>query len=223
MWTPRFRSIPAVPFLALFLIACAHPAPVGGPDDSHRHFDDAEAWAARFEDPRRDQWQKPDDVIKLLALQPDAVVADLGSATGYFAIRIARTVPEGKVYGVDIESSMVDYLKKRAEREELLNLTAVLGRPEDPMLPEPVDLVMVVDTYHHIGARPTYFKKLLAAMRPQGRLVIIDFSLNSSMGPPSSAKVDVPQVLAELETAGWKLAQRHDLLPEQYFLVFTAS
>ncbi len=116
----------------------------------HR-FEKAEEWAPRFEDPERDAWQKPDEVIAALALPPDAKVADLGSATGYFAVRLARAVPKGHVYGVDIEPDMARYLTERARHEGLNNLTAVVGEPADPKLPEPVDLVLVVDTYHHIS------------------------------------------------------------------------
>ena len=94
---------------------------------SHRSFDDADEWARRFEDPKRDAWQRPDEVIRLLALAPDAKVADIGSATGYFPVRVAKVVPRGHVYGVDIESSMVEYLARRAQREGLSNITTLLG------------------------------------------------------------------------------------------------
>jgi len=211
--------------LGLLLGACAHQsAPMGdGPDAHHHRFDDAADWAKRFEDPKRDAWQKPDEVLRLLALSPDAKVADIGSATGYFPVRVAQQVPRGHVYGVDVESTMVEYLNARAEREGRSNLTSLLGAPDDAKLPELVDLVMVVDTYHHIEARPVYFKKLLASVKPSGRLVIIDFTKASSMGPPSAAKLEPAQVEAELAAAGWSLVATHDVLPEQYFLVFSRS
>lgn len=211
-----------VPLTVVF-VACAHEAPMMNEHGSHRSFDDADAWARYFEDPKRDEWQRPDDVIKRLGLAPDAKVADIGAATGYFPVRVAHAVPQGHVYGVDIESSMTEFLAKRAEREGLSNLTAILGAPDDPKLPEPVDLVMVVDTYHHIGSRLAYFKKLTEKVKPSGRLVIIDFTKRSSMGPPSSAKVDSDQVIEELRAAGWVFSASHDVLPEQYFLVFGRS
>ena len=94
------------------------------------------ALGARFDDPRRDEWQKPHEVIQALALKPDAVVADIGSGTGYFAVRLANMVPKGRVYGVDIEPDMVKYLAERAKREKRGNVTAVAGVPDDPKLPE---------------------------------------------------------------------------------------
>jgi SAM-dependent methyltransferase len=195
----------------------------GGSDmhDVHHRFDHAEEWAKRFEDPSRDAWQKPDDVIAMMALQPDDVVADIGAATGYFPVRVAKRVPQGKVYGVDIEPDMVRYLNERAAREGLPNLVAVLGAPDDPKLPEPVDVVIVVDTYHHIEGRTAYFTRLAPHVKPGGRLVIVDFKPGDlAVGPPPAMKIAAGDVVNELAAAGWKLAKRDDaLLPYQYVLV----
>ncbi|AKJ08207.1 Methyltransferase type 11 [Archangium gephyra] len=133
----------------------------------HR-FENAEEWAKRFEEPERDAWQKPDEVVKALSLPADAKVADIGAGTGYFAVRLARAVPQGRVYGVDIEPDMVRYMGERAKRENLGNLEAVLGEPGDAKLPEPVDVALVVDTYHHIGDRVVYLKRLGEKLRPGG-------------------------------------------------------
>ncbi|WP_224244931.1 class I SAM-dependent methyltransferase [Hyalangium gracile] len=188
----------------------------------HR-FDNAAEWAKRFEDPERDVWQKPDEVIAALALPPDAKVADIGSATGYFAVRLARAVPKGRVYGVDIEPDMARYLGERARSEGLSHLTAVLGAPADPKIPEPVDLVLVVNTYHHIADRPAYFQRVLGSLTPKGRLAIIDFRLGQPMGPPEQHRLSPEQVRQELEAAGYRFAQEHGFLPNQYFLVFTRA
>lgn len=188
----------------------------------HR-FEDADAWARRFEDPARDAWQKPDEVIAALALPQEAKVADLGSATGYFAVRLARAVPEGRVYGVDIEPDMTRYLTERAQREGLGNLTAVLGEPADPKLPEPVDLVLVVNTYHHIQERPAYFRQLHGSLTPSGRVAIVDFRKGQPMGPPEQHRLTPEQVRQELEAAGYKLAEDIGFLPNQYFLIFTRA
>lgn len=185
----------------------------------HR-FEDAAQWAKRFEDPGRDAWQKPDEVIAALKLPADAVVADIGAATGYFPVRLAKALPKGKVYGADIEQSMVDYLAQRAKTEGLGNLQAILCAPDDPRLPEPVDLVLVVNTYHHIGERPAYFKRLLDKLKPGGRLAIIDFRKGQPMGPPEEHRIDAAQVKSELESAGYALAADHTFLPNQHFLVF---
>jgi hypothetical protein len=83
----------------------------------HGHFDDAGRWAQVFDDPERDAWQKPDEVLRALALAPDAAVADVGSGTGYFAVRFARALPKGRVYGADLSHDMVHYLNQRAAKE----------------------------------------------------------------------------------------------------------
>jgi predicted methyltransferase len=185
----------------------------------HR-FENAEAWATRFEAADRDAWQKPAEVISALALAPEAVVADIGAATGYFPVRLARALPQGRVYGVDLEASMVEYLAARAKKEGLANLQAVLCTADDPKLPEPVDLALVVNTYHHIDARPAYFARLLERLKPGGRVAIIDFRKGQPMGPPEAHRIDADQVKQEFASAGYALAQEHTFLPNQHFLVF---
>jgi SAM-dependent methyltransferase len=124
----------------------------GGHSDRgyHRSFDQAEKWAKEFDDPSRDAWQKPNEVLDALHLDRTARVADLGAGTGYFSARIARLIPEGKLFAVDIEPDMLRFLGERAQREHLSVLMPVLASAGSPNLPEPVDLVLVVDTYHHI-------------------------------------------------------------------------
>jgi SAM-dependent methyltransferase len=120
-------------------------------DRGYQHsFGHAEIWAKEFDDPARDAWQKPDEVLDMLHLEPTARVADLGAGTGYFSVRIAKRIPEGKLFAVDIEPDMLRYLGDRAHHEHLHMLVPVLASAETPNLPEPVDLVLVVDTYHHI-------------------------------------------------------------------------
>ena len=107
---------------------------------THQHsFGDAGKWAHVFDDPKRDAWQKPHEVIQALALKPDAVVADIGSGTGYFAVRLANMVPKGRVYGVDVEPEMVKYLGERARREKRSNVVALAGASDDPRLPETLE------------------------------------------------------------------------------------
>ena len=188
---------------------------------THQHsFSGAEHWARVFDDPERDAWQKPHQVIEALALKPDAVAADIGSGTGYFAVRLAHFVPQGRVYAVDIEPDMVQYLADRARREGLDNLAAVTGAPDDARLPRKVDLVLMVDTYHHIARREDYFRKLAQSLKPRGRVAIIDFNAQSAMGPPPGARIAKTRVLVEMERAGYRLVGEHDFLPNQYFLVF---
>ena len=208
--------------IALFVCGFIGGLAVAQTPPTHQHsFGNAEKWAHVFDDPKRDAWQKPHEVIQALALKPDAVVADIGSGTGYFAVRFANMVPKGRVYGVDVEPDMVKYLGERARREKRTNLVAVAGAPDDPRLPEKADLVLLVDVYHHIEERERYFRRLQGSLKPGGRVAIIDFRLDSPEGPPRAARVAPEQVKAELKAAGYALAAEHRFLPNQYFLVFT--
>jgi len=191
---------------------------------AHDHsFGGAQEWAKVFDDPKRDAWQKPHEVIGALALKPDAVVADIGSGTGYFSVRFAHMVPKGRVYGVDTEPDMVKYLAERAKREGLGNVTAVAATPGDPRLPEKADLIILVDVFHHVENRERYFSKLRDSLKPGGRVAVIDFRMESPEGPPKAARIAPAQVKAELKRAGYALDREHGFLPNQYFLVFRPS
>jgi len=207
--------------LLLAAAAClAGPAAAQSPPHAQHRFDDAERWAHVFDDPKRDAWQKPHEVIQALALKPDAVVADIGAGTGYFAARLATMVPQGRVYAVDLEPDMVEHLARRAKREKRDNLIAVQATAQDARLPEKADVIVLVDVYHHIDQRDRYFSGLRASLKPGGRLAIIDFRIDSPAGPPKSARIAPDRVAAELKAAGYSLTQEHDFLPRQYFLVF---
>ena len=208
-------------FIALsYALLSAAPATAQSHQTHQHSFGGAEKWAQEFDDPKRDAWQKPHEVIQALALKPDAVIADIGSGTGYFSVRLAHMVPKGRVYGVDIEPDMVKYLAERAKRDGLENLVAVTGAPGDPLLPEKVDLILIVDTFHHIEDRDRYFRRLHDSLKPGGRIAIIDFRMDSPEGPPKSARSTPDGIKAELNRAGYALVQEHTFLPEQYFLIF---
>lgn len=188
-------------------------------DATARHsFNDAEAWADRFEDPARDSWQLPDSVVATLAVRDDMVIADIGSATGYFPTRFALACPNGYVIGADIEAEMVWFLNERSRRDEVPNLVSVLAAPDDPHLPMRVDLVFLCNTYHHIDGRVDYFTRLKEQLRPHGRVAVVDFRPSSHRGPPHKLAPDA--IESEMSEAGYVLVESHDFLPDQYFLVF---
>src|SRR5687767_10149821 len=211
------RFLLVLPLLAAISAAAQTP-------HTHQHrFSDAEKWAHVFDDPERDAWQKPHQVIQALALKPDAAVADIGAGTGYFAARLANMLPRGTVYAVDVEPDMVRYLGERAKREGLANLRPIAARPDDARLPAKVDLVLMVDVYHHVEDRISYFRKLADSLAPGARIAVIDFRLDARRGPPAAARVAPERVKAELAQAGYALAAEHTFLPEQYFLVFARA
>lgn len=210
--------------IALVIAACAvvlsGTATAQTPHTHQHRFSDAEKWSKIFDDPERDAWQKPHEVIQVLALKPDAIVADIGAGTGYFSVRFAHMLPQGRVYGVDTEPAMVKHLAERALRAGLKNVTAVAARSGDPRLPEKADLIVLVDTYHHVEGRERYFRNLQKALKPGGRVAVIDFRMDSPVGPPKRTRVAPDTVKAELQRAGYALSQEHGFLPNQYFLVF---
>jgi ubiquinone/menaquinone biosynthesis C-methylase UbiE len=191
-------------------------------DHMEHHFDPKES-AKNFDDPARDAWQMPDHVIAALGLKGGQSVADIGSGTGYFTIRLAKSSTAPKVYASDIEPAMVSYVRERAAKEGLKNVMAVQAAAETPNLPEPVDLVLIVDTYHHIGNREAYFRKLAKSLKPGGRVAIIDFKLDSPEGPPREFRFPPDKFRAEMAAAGYKLAAQHDFLPRQQFLIFQVA
>jgi SAM-dependent methyltransferase len=188
----------------------------------HHSFSNAETWAKEFDDPARDAWQKPDEILDALQLARTAYVADIGAGTGYFSVRIAKRVPDGKVLAVDIEPDMLRYLGERAHREHLHVLQPVHASANNPNLPEPVDVALIVDTYHHIDDRIAYFSRLKSSLRPGGRLAIVDFKTDAPEGPPPERRIPPERVTIELEQAGYVLVAKHEFLPRQYFLVFQA-
>lgn len=191
-------------------------------DHMDHSFADVERYAKSFDDPARDAWQMPERVIAALGLNAGASVADIGAGTGYFSIRLAKSPRAPKVFAVDIEPKMLEHIRGRAAAERLSNITTVAAGAGAPRLPEPVDVVLIVDTYHHIPNRVSYFRSLAGSMKPGARLAIVDFTKTSPEGPPVEFRFTPEQITAELSQAGFEKAAQHDFLPRQLFLIFTA-
>jgi cyclopropane fatty-acyl-phospholipid synthase-like methyltransferase len=211
----------------LFAVAalCVAPSanaqqPPPKPDHMQHRFDDPERFAKSFDDPARDAWQMPDRVTGALDLRRDSVVADIGAGTGYFSVRLAKAVPAGTVYAVDVEHAMLEHIGKRAAAERLTNIVPVHATSASPNLPKPVDLVIIVDTYHHLPSRSAYFADLRKSLVSGGRVAIIDFRKDSPEGPPPDFRFEAEQIVGEMKQAGYELDARHDFLPRQHFLIF---
>jgi len=208
----------AVPGLAHAQAAASSPAEM-----QHRH-GDPRSYIASLDDPARDAYQKPDDVLKALALREGEVVADLGAGSGYFTLRFARAVgPSGRVYAVDVSPDMIRHVNHRLRDQKITNVVTVLADPDDPLLPDAsVDRVVIVDTWHHIEDHASYLGRLRRVLKPGGQIVHIDFQKRDlPIGPPTGMKIARAELVREMEAAGFRLAAEHTFLPYQYFLVFT--
>jgi ubiquinone/menaquinone biosynthesis C-methylase UbiE len=193
------------------------------PDHMEHSFADVERYAKTFDDPGRDAWQVPDRVIAALGLKPGDSIADIGAGTGYFTVRLAKSPAAPKVYAADIEPAMVEYLHHRAMREGLKNIVPILAAGDRANLPEPVNAVFIVDTYHHIANRVAYFTTLKKSFKPGGRLAIVDFKKGAPDGPPEEFRFTPEQITAELGKAGYTLQTQHDFLPRQMFLIYRTN
>ena len=183
----------------------------------HQHHPpSSEEYAKVLEDPSRDEWQKPHGVVMALNLKPTDTIADIGAGTGYFARRFAMHA--GKVYAVDIDQKLLDIAGKDAPA----NLKTVLATADDPRLPDgSVNVIFFCDVLHHIENRAAYYPKLAKALKPGGRIVVIEFyKKDMPIGPPPSMKLSDDEVIAEFRNAGFTLSKRLDILPYQYYLFF---
>ena len=186
----------------------------------HR-FDDAERWSQSFDNPARDAWQKPDEVIRLMDIQPGMAVADIGAGTGYFLAPVSRAVgARGRAVGLDIEPAMVEFMRERIAKESWNNAEAHEIEPDASDLEKAsFDRVLIVNTWHHISSREDYSKTLRAALKPGGKVVIVDFTKESANGPPPAHRLHAEEVVAELEAGGLKAEIVAESLPEQYVVV----
>jgi ubiquinone/menaquinone biosynthesis C-methylase UbiE len=218
--------------VALTAQLAAGVAGASGPDQplfraaDQKRFDDVERWEKVFDDPERDRWQRPGHVVEKLGLAPGARVADLGAGTGYFVRHLAAAVgPDGAVYAVDIEPKMVAHLRDRADAEGTDNVTPLLASASNPRLPAAsLDVILIVDTFHHLDGRLDYLQRLRRALRPSGRIAIVDWKKKSlPVGPPMDHKIAREQVVAEMEAAGYRLSDESAELPYQYFLIFSTG
>jgi SAM-dependent methyltransferase len=193
----------------------------------HHRFDDAEAWAERFDDPARDDWQRPDEVLRFMGLRADATVVDIGAGTGYFAMRLARAVPQGSVLANDVEPDMVRYLAQRARDEGLGNVVAIQGSASDPGLDQSIDVAFSCNVYHHIDDPVALFGLVRERLSDQGRLVIVDFEPTApedAPGPPKAMRVSADAVSQRLREAGFVEVRRDTTtLPYQYILELTPT
>lgn len=194
---------------------------------THRGPWSIEEYIQALERPERDEYQKPDEVLKALNLHPGMVIADIGAGSGYFTRRFAQAIgPAGTVIAVDTEPQMIEYNQQQmGDLGETAHTQYILGKPDDPSLPRgQIDLIFFCNVYHHLDNQMVYLQKATSALSPTGRMVIIDFYHDERSGKLGFSKHHlVPQetVIQDLHQAGFNLVKTHEFLPRQYFMEFS--
>lgn len=221
-------------FTTLLLIGCNAPIKEGGKyvegmDSSNTSQteqlqpEDFGILIQEMEDPGRVTWQNPEMVISKMGDFEDMVVADIGTGTGYFALRIVKN--GGIVIGIDIEQRAIDYVEER--KSELSpdlaeRLTTRLSLPNDPKLaPNETDWVLIVNTYHFIDNRVDYLKKVISGMKKEGKIMIVDYKIGDMpVGPNDSIKVPITLAIQEIKSAGFNILEvDNSSLQYQYIII----
>jgi ubiquinone/menaquinone biosynthesis C-methylase UbiE len=171
--------------------------------------------------PRRAKWQKPAAVVRALGLRRGQVIAEVGSGPGYFTPRLARAVgPSGHVYALDPEPAVLDVMRKRIKKAGVRNVTPVLSRDDDPLLPNGrCDLAVIINVYHHMHGGPAFLRRLVSRLPRGARVINVDWDEKSEFGPPPKRRVPRARFLRDAKRAGLKLVSERAFLPHQYFLV----
>ena len=190
----------------------------------HRLHRDPKSYIGALEDPKRDAYQKPHEVIHALGLKPGEIVADIGAGSGYFTFHLARHVGDkGKVYAVDVSPDMVRHLNRRIRESKASNVITILADPDDPLLPDQsVNRFFICDVWHHVDNQTKYLSLMKKMLKPGGEIVMIDFHKKElPFGPPLQMKIAREDLIKQMETNGFRLSKEHTFLPHQYFLVFS--
>jgi len=188
---------------------------------SHGAFANPEKAAGKWNSPERDEWQHPDEIVAALGLRPGATVADIGAGTGYMVAHLSKAVGEnGTVIAIDAEDAMIEYLSNRTEALGPATVVPKKVAAADPNLQnESVEAILILDTWHHIGGRLDYAKKLHAALKPGGRLVIVDSEIEATIGPPQEMRIAAEDAQRELVAAGFRTEAADESMPRHYMIV----
>ena len=200
----------------LFVSAQQQPQPAG----QSRGGRSAEEYIKLLESERRIEGLQVNKVVEALKVRPDDRVCDLGAGSGLFTRPLARKAGgKGVVYAVDIDSELLKHVERTAQEQKLANIKPIMASESDPKLPEPVDLIAIIDTLHHIGNQAEYLKGLKKYLRPGGRVAIIDFSRDWPAGHEKMIYT-VGDLDGWMTAAGFKRVEQHDFLDNNFFVVY---
>ncbi len=212
--------------ILLPLSVTAHGAVPPDEHEMHQLHNDPKAYIGALEDPKRDAYQKPQDVMTALAIKPGEVIADIGAGSGYFTFRLAHHVGDkGKVYAVDVSPDMILHINRRIRELHVGNVVSVLSDPDDPLLPDgSIDRFFFSESWHHIENQTKYLALMKRMLKPGGQVVMIDFHKKDlPVGPPRQMKIATEDLIKEMQSHGFRLQKEYTFLPYQYFLIFTVK
>lgn len=177
-------------------------------------------WLERSE---RELEELPETALDKIGLKPGMVIADVGAGSGYFTVRMAKRIgPAGKVYAVDVQPEMLTILRDRVKKAGVANVEPVLGSESDPKLPRnALDLILMVDVYHELSQPQKMLRRMSAALKNDGRLVLLEYRKEDPHIPiRADHKMSVEEARQELEAEGFRLEKVYEDLPRQHILVF---
>ena len=212
--------------IILVLLPVAGAAQDALPRDQHQMHQlhqDPKSYIGALEDPQRDAYQKPHEVLSALRLKPGETIADIGAGSGYFTFRLSHFVGEkGKIYAVDVSPDMILYINRRIRDLKVNNVISILADPDDPLLPDrSVNRFFFSESWHHIENQTKYLSLMKRMLKPGGEIVMIDFHKKEiPVGPPLEMRIAREALIKLMEQNGFRLAKEHTFLPYQYFLVF---
>jgi ubiquinone/menaquinone biosynthesis C-methylase UbiE len=202
---------------------CAQDVLKRDPRTMHELHNDSKTYISALEDPQRDDYQKPHEVLAALKIKPGEVVADIGAGSGYFTFRLSHFVgAKGKIYAVDVSPDMIKHINRRIRETKTTNVVSVLADSDDPLLADrSVDRFFICDVWHHIENQKKYLELMKGMLKPGGEIVVIDFHKKElPFGPPMEMKIAKEDMIKQFTTNGFRIAKEHSFLPYQYFLVF---
>lgn len=235
-----FYSICVLLVLLVGVSACAQPKKNNQPPSAYTHktpdpdgigkqylgreiaFVMGTAGADWLERNNRNAEENTDSAIAMLPLQPNSVVADIGAGTGYYTFRMAKKLPLGKVYAVEVQDDFINYLNNQKKQSGTKNVEVVKGAERSPNLPDTsIDLAIMVDVYHELEYPKEMLQAIRKALRPKGKLLLLEYRAEDpTIAIKELHKMSVQQANKELEANGFKLAQRLEFLPIQHYLLY---
>jgi len=178
--------------------------------------------ASWLERPKREQEERTDLLVQGLDLKQTDMIADIGAGSGYFSFRIAKLVPQGKVFAVDISPQMIGIVRSKMAKEKITNVIPIQSTIKQTKLPpNSVDAALIVDAYHEFSHPLEMATSIIDSLKPGGKLILIEYRMEDPSVPIKLLhKMTEKQAKAEMKNAGFKWEKTLSMLPQQHFMIF---